>query len=94
MLFQFDVKTENGKVHLFTNAGKDVKEAMNKIPVEMDKRGIFQDYEIVETRTYESGGRWINADGTLHEEPIKEEISEEIEPVTLEEEEGQLSLAL
>ncbi|ARQ94968.1 hypothetical protein FLAPJACK_54 [Bacillus phage Flapjack] len=93
MLFQFDVKTENGKVHLFTNAGKDVKEAMNKIPVEMDKRGIFQDYEIIATRTYELGGKWINADGTLHEEPVKEEIVEE-EPITLEEDEGQLSLAL
>ena len=94
MLFQFDVKTENGKVHLFTNSGKDVKEAMNKIPVEMDKRGIFQDYEIIETRTYQVGGKWINADGTLHEEPVKEEETVEEEPVPLEEEEGQLTLAL
>ncbi|UNA01463.1 hypothetical protein MG295_00046 [Bacillus phage vB_BcgM] len=92
MLFQFDVQTENGKVHLFTNAGKDVKEAMNKIPVEMDKRGIFQDYEIIAKRTYQVGGKWVNADGTLHEEPIKEVVEEE--PTPLEEDEGQLSLAL
>ncbi len=91
MMFQFDVKGENGKMYVFTKVGNTEEEAKAKIPLEAEKRGIYQDLEVVETRYCQSGGIWVNKDGTVHTEPEKDEPVEEVK---LEEEEGQLTLAL
>lgn len=91
MMFQFDVKGENGKMYVFTKVGNTEEEAKSKIPLEAEKRGIYQDLEVIETRYYQSGGSWVNKDGPIHTEPEKDEPVEEVK---LEEEEGQLTLAL
>lgn len=95
MMFQFDVKGENGRMYVFTKVGDTEQEAMDKIPLEAEKRGIYQDLEVVETRYYQSGGIWVNKDGKVHTEVEPEpEKDETVEEVKLEEEEGQLTLAL
>ena len=89
MIYQFDVKGENGKVYVFTKSGENEQEAKDKIELEAEKRGIYQDLEVIETRYYKPGGIWVNKDGLVHTETENNEVDEEYML-----EEGQLSLSL